>query len=72
MPLTTDVTSGFYFRKELQQVLLSPGDVEDIGADFEVPMDWRRLDEAVDKAVVTRAKADARAEAAARFRKGRR
>ena len=51
IPLTTDRASGFYFRKEMEQVLLSPGDVEDIGADFEVPMDWRRLDEAVDKAV---------------------
>src|SRR5437870_1890513 len=51
IPLTTDRASGFYFRKEMEQVLLSPGDVEDIGADFEVPMDCRRLDEAVDKAV---------------------
>ncbi len=51
VPLTTDRESGFYFRKEMEQVLFSPGDVEDIGADFEVPMDWRRLDEAVDKAV---------------------
>src|SRR5438445_292548 len=39
VPLTTDVSSGFYFRKELEQVLLSPGDVEDIGEDFDVPMD---------------------------------
>src|SRR5262249_35493246 len=37
IPLTTDRGSGFYFRKEMEQVLLSPGDVEDIGADFEVP-----------------------------------
>ena len=51
VPLTTDRASGFYFRKEMEQVLFSPGDVEDIGADFEVPMDWSRLDEAVDKAV---------------------
>jgi sarcosine oxidase subunit beta len=51
VPLTTDRESGFYFRKEMEQILLSPGDVEDIGADFEVPMDWARLDEAVDKAV---------------------
>src|SRR2546422_3929830 len=51
IPLTTDRASGFYFRKELEQILFSPGDVEDIGTDFEVPMDWRRLDEAVDKAV---------------------
>jgi sarcosine oxidase subunit beta len=51
IPLTTDRESGFYFRKELEQILFSPGDVEDIGSDFDVPMDWRRLDEAVDKAV---------------------
>ncbi|HEY3101477.1 MAG TPA: FAD-binding oxidoreductase, partial [Methylomirabilota bacterium] len=37
IPLTTDRASGFYFRKELEQILLSPGDVEDIGTDFEVP-----------------------------------
>ena len=36
VPLTTDRASGFYFRKEMEQVLLSPGDVEDIGEDFDV------------------------------------
>ena len=51
IPLTTDRGSGFYFRKELEQILFSPGDVEDIGSDYDVPMDWRRLDEAVDLAV---------------------
>src|ERR687888_575407 len=51
IPLTTDRASGFYFRKEMEQILFSPGDVEDIGTDFEVPMDWSRLDEAVNKAV---------------------
>jgi len=51
VPLTTDVTSGFYFRKELEQVLLSPGDVEDIGEDFDVPMDWAKVEEAVQKAI---------------------
>ena len=51
VPLTTDRASGFYFRKELEQVLLSPGDVEDIGADFEVPMNPAMLDEAVQKAI---------------------
>src|SRR5262245_49675782 len=30
IPLTTDRASGLYFRKEMEQVLLSPGDVEDI------------------------------------------
>lgn len=51
VPLTSDVTSGFYFRKELQQVLLSPGDVEDIGEDFNVPMDWGKVEDTVQKAV---------------------
>ena len=51
VPLTTDCTSGFYFRKEMEQVLLSPGDVEDIGEDVDVPMDWSRVDETVQKAV---------------------
>ncbi|MGH7347349.1 MAG: NAD(P)/FAD-dependent oxidoreductase, partial [Candidatus Rokuibacteriota bacterium] len=51
VPLTTDVASGFYFRKEMEQVLLSPGDVEDIGEDFEVPMDWGKVEEAVQKAI---------------------
>ena len=36
VPLTTDRASGFYFRKEMEQVLLSPGDVEDVGDDFTV------------------------------------
>ncbi len=51
VPLTTDTASGFYFRKEMEQVLLSPGDVEDIGEDFAVPMDWGRVEETVQKAI---------------------
>ena len=51
VPLTTDRRSGFYFRKELEQILLSPGDVQDIGSDFEVPMDPAMMPEAVQKAV---------------------
>src|SRR5262249_57313434 len=51
VPLTNDQASGFYFRKEMEQVLLSPGDVEDIGQDQEVPMDWGKLDETVTKAI---------------------
>jgi sarcosine oxidase subunit beta len=51
VPLTTDRASGFYFRKELEQLLLSPGDVEDVGDDLHVAVDWRRLEETVDKAV---------------------
>jgi sarcosine oxidase, subunit beta len=51
VPLTTDRASGFYFRKEMEQVLLSPGDVQDIGEDFEVPMDSAMVEEAVQKAV---------------------
>src|SRR6058998_3209718 len=51
VPLTTDHASSFYFRKEMEQVLLSPGDVEDIGQDFDVPMDWGKVEEAVQKAI---------------------
>jgi sarcosine oxidase subunit beta len=51
VPLTNDQASGFYFRKEMEQVLLSPGDVEDIGQDQEVPMDWSKRDETVTKAI---------------------
>jgi sarcosine oxidase subunit beta len=51
VPLTSDVTSGFYFRKEMEQVLLSPGDVEDIGDDTVVPVDSRRMEETVQKAL---------------------
>ena len=51
VPLTSDVASGFYFRKEMEQVLLSPGDVEDIGEDFHVPMDWSKVADTVEKAV---------------------
>ncbi len=51
VPLTTDRASGFYFRKEMEQVLLSPGDVEDIGQDLEVPMDRSRIEETVAKAL---------------------
>ena len=51
IPLTTDRASGFYFRKEMEQILLSPGDVEDIGTDFEVPVDRAKIEEAVTKAV---------------------
>ena len=51
VPLTSDVTSGFYFRKDMEQVLLSPGDVEDIGEDFDVPMDWGKVEELVRKAI---------------------
>lgn len=51
VPLTTDRASGFYFRKELDQLLLSPGDVEDVGDDLSTPVDWARVEETVDKAV---------------------
>ncbi|HEX8966411.1 MAG TPA: FAD-binding oxidoreductase [Chloroflexota bacterium] len=51
VPLTQDRSSGFYFRKELERVLMSPGDVEDIHSDGEVPVDWTRLEETVDKAI---------------------
>jgi sarcosine oxidase subunit beta len=51
VPLTTDRRSGFYFRKEMEQVLLSPGDVEDIGEDLVVPMDWGKVESAVQMAI---------------------
>ena len=51
VPLTTDRATGFYFRKELEQVLLSPGDVQDIGEDFVAPVDAAMMAEAVQKAV---------------------
>jgi len=51
VPLTTDRASGFYFRKEMEQVLLSPGDVEDVGDDFTVAVDRAKIDETVQKAL---------------------
>jgi len=51
IPLTTDRGSGFYCRKELEAVLLSPGDVQDIGDDRTAPVDWAMMEEAVRKAV---------------------
>ncbi len=51
VPLTTDRASGFYFRKEMEQLLLSPGDVEDVGEDLVAPVDWGRVEETVEKAL---------------------
>ncbi len=51
VPLTHDRATGFYFRKEMEQLLLSPGDVEDIGEDFAVPVDRAKIDETVEKAL---------------------
>src|SRR5262249_247948 len=51
VPLTTDRGSGFYFRKEMEQVLLSPGDVEDVGDDFHVAVDRSKIEDAVAKAI---------------------
>jgi sarcosine oxidase subunit beta len=51
VPLTTDRASGFYFRKEMEQLLLSPGDAEDVGEDHHAPVDWSRVEETVEKAV---------------------
>ena len=51
VPLTTDRGSGFYFRKEMEQVLLSPGDVEDVGDDPSVAVDWGRVERTVQMAV---------------------
>ncbi len=51
VPLTTDRGSGFYFRKELDRVLLSPGDQQDMGDDLSSAVDWGRTEEAVRKAI---------------------
>ena len=51
VPITTDRASGFYFRKEMEQVLLSPGDVQDIGDDHVVSVDPRMVEDTVAKAV---------------------
>src|SRR5206468_8452361 len=51
VPLTTDRGSGFYFRKELDRVLLSPGDVQDVGDDLSAAVDWDAVEETVKKAV---------------------
>ena len=51
VPLTTDRSSGFYFRKEMEQVLLSPGDVEDVGDDVNVAVDWAKVEGTVQKAL---------------------
>jgi sarcosine oxidase subunit beta len=50
-PLTTDRGSGMYFRKEMEQLLISPGDVVDVGDDMNVPMDAAKREEAVEKAM---------------------
>jgi sarcosine oxidase subunit beta len=50
-PLTTDRGSGMYFRKEMEQLLISPGDAEDVGDDMNVATDSARRDEAVEKAI---------------------
>jgi sarcosine oxidase subunit beta len=51
VPLTTDRASGFYFRKELDQLLLSPGDVEDTGGDLAAPVDRAKIEVTVEKAL---------------------
>ena len=51
IPLTHDCRTGLYFRKEMEQVLLSPGDVEDVGDDPNVTVDWKRVEETVEKAI---------------------
>ena len=51
VPLTTDRATGFYFRKELEQLLLSPGDVQDIGEDRAAPVDGAMIEATVQKAV---------------------
>jgi sarcosine oxidase subunit beta len=50
-PLTTDRGSGMYFRKEMEQLLISPGDAVDVGDDMNVAMDSAKREEAVEKAI---------------------
>jgi sarcosine oxidase subunit beta len=51
IPLTTDRSSGFYFRKEMEQVLMSAGDMRDMGDDLSAAMDGAMVEQAVHKAV---------------------
>jgi sarcosine oxidase, subunit beta len=51
VPLTTDRATGFYFRKEMEQVLMSAGDVQDVGDDLSASMDRSMVEEAVQKAI---------------------
>jgi sarcosine oxidase subunit beta len=51
IPLTTDRRSGFYFRKERDALLLSPGDVTDVGDDLVAPVDWSMVEDVVPKAI---------------------
>ena len=51
VPLTTDRATGFYFRKEMEQILLSPGDVQDIGEDLVAPVDRAMIGDTVQKAM---------------------
>jgi sarcosine oxidase subunit beta len=51
VPLTTDRATGLYFRKEMEQLLLSPGDVEDVGDDRTAAVEWSRAEETVEKAL---------------------
>jgi sarcosine oxidase subunit beta len=50
LPLVTDTGSGFYCRSEQGAILMSPGDV---GAttEYEAHVDWRALEQTVEKAV---------------------
>ena len=51
LPLVIDTASGFYCRSELDTILMSPGDADDV-ADYDaVPVDWRILEQTVEKGV---------------------
>ncbi len=50
MPLVIDLASGFYCRSEQRQILMSAGDVG-VATEFSATVDWRVLDQVVDKAV---------------------
>lgn len=49
-PLVFDRGSGFYFRTDGASILMSPGDTGD-APDCEAHVDWRTVDETVEKAI---------------------
>jgi sarcosine oxidase subunit beta len=52
VPMVHDRGTGFYARSEMRSLLMSPGDVEDVGElAGDPPVDWSRLEETVEKAV---------------------
>lgn len=50
LPLVTDTGSGFYCRSEQGAILMSPGDIGE-RTEYEAHVDWRALEQTVEKAV---------------------